>query len=92
MGGYSSLAIGADGFPVVSYLDSTLFGLRVAKCNDAACSSSRTITTVDDPANAVGLYTSIAIGADGFPVISYYDVSASTLKVIHCGTASCFAP
>lgn len=92
VGGYTSIAIGTDGYPIVSYLDSTLFALRVAKCNDASCSSSRTITNVDDPANSVGIYTSLAIGADGYPVISYYDLSASALKVIHCRTASCFAP
>lgn len=47
------------------------------------------ITTVDDAANEVGLYTSIAIGADGLPVISYYDASAHALKVAKCGTRSC---
>jgi hypothetical protein len=41
-----------------------------AKCVNAACTGVSTITTVDDPANFVGYYTSIAIGADGLPVIS----------------------
>jgi hypothetical protein len=35
---------------------------------------------VDDPANDVGSYTSIAIGTDGRPVISYWDITAGALK------------
>lgn len=92
VGTYTSLAIGTDGFPVISYWDNTASSLKVAKCNDAACSSSRTITTVDDPSNSVGQFTSLAIGTDGFPVISYRDPSAGALKVMKCHTASCFAP
>jgi hypothetical protein len=54
----------------------------VAACNDPACAgANENITTVDDPANSVGEYTSIAIGTDGNPVISYYDATADSLKV-----------
>jgi hypothetical protein len=89
VGLYTSIAIGADGLPVISYRDSTAGALKVAKCADAACTGA-TLTTVDDPpANLVGFYTSIAIGADGFPVISYYDVTASSLKVAKCVNAAC---
>ena len=73
VGRYTSIAIGTDGFPVISYYDDTAGALKVAKCVNAACTGTSTITTVDDPANDVGCYSSIAIGTDGFPVISYYD-------------------
>ena len=87
---FSSLAIGADGFPVISYWDRSAGTLKVAKCNDAACAgANETITTVDDPANQVGEYNSLAIGTDGFPVISYYDATADSLKVAKCNNASC---
>ncbi len=90
MGWYTSIAVGADGFPVISYFDHTAHALKVAKCNDAACAGSdETITTVDDPANEVGDYTSIALGVDGFPVISYYDDTAGALKVAKCNDAAC---
>lgn len=89
VGAETSIAIGADGLPVISYFDSTAGALKVAKCNNAACAGGATITTVDDPANSVGSSTSIAIGADGLPVISYYDGAAGALKVAKCGTRSC---
>lgn len=89
VGEYSSLAIGSDGLPVISYLDFTANALKVAKCANAACTGAATITTVDDPANAVGYYTSIAVPSDGRPVISYLDLTAAALKVAKCANAAC---
>ena len=88
VGLYTSIAIGADGFPVISYYDETAQRLKVAKCTTASC-STRTLSVVDDPANAVGRYTSIAIGADAFPVISYYDDSSDALRLAKCNDAAC---
>ncbi len=90
VGWHTSIAIDADGRPVISYFDNTANTLKVAKCADAACFTA-TITIVDDPANEVGLYTSIAIGADGWPVISYYDLTAGDLKLAKCDDAACQA-
>jgi len=89
VGQYSSIDIGADGFPVISYFDNTAIALKVAKCTNAACTGSATLTTVDDAANNVGYFTSIAIGVDGLPVISYYDDTAGALRVAKCGSPSC---
>jgi hypothetical protein len=91
VGEYSSLAIGADGLPVIAYYDQGLLSLKVAKCQTAACNGAVTITQVDNPANTVGQYASIAIGTDGLPVISYFDATAGTLKVARCGNAACNA-
>jgi hypothetical protein len=91
VGEYSSLAIGADGLPVIAYYDSGLLSLKVAKCQTAACNGVVTITQVDNPANTVGQFASIAIGTDGLPVISYHDATAGTLKVAKCGNAACSA-
>jgi hypothetical protein len=89
VGYYTSIAIGTDGLPVISYQDSTAGALKVAHCGNFACTTGNTITTVDDPANFVGHFTSIAIGTDGLPVISYQDSTANALKVAHCGNADC---
>jgi predicted regulator of Ras-like GTPase activity (Roadblock/LC7/MglB family) len=88
-GYYTSIAIGTDGLPVISYQDATALALKVAKCANAACTGVPTVTIVDDPANAVGYYTSIAIGTDGLPVISYQDDTAGAFKVAKCANAAC---
>ena len=89
VGAWTSMAIGTDGFPIISYYDSTAGDLKVAKCNDFACTGGgETITTVDHVAN-VGLLSSIAIGADGLPIISYQNNTTKTLKILHCGAADC---
>jgi hypothetical protein len=92
VGYYTSIAIGTDGFPVISYYDGTNGYLKVAKCDNASCSTAcgagSVCTTVDSSTN-VGIYTSITIGTDGFPVISYQNANNGYLKVTKCGNASC---
>ena len=87
----SSIALGPDGLPVISYNDTTAGTLKVVKCGNAACSNGNTITVVDDPAGILAQGTAIAIGADGLPVVSYHDQTAGTLKVAHCGNIACSA-
>jgi hypothetical protein len=88
VGYYTSITIGTDGLPVISYWDFTNGDLKVAKCGNASCSSGNTITTIDS-GGWVGLNTSIIIGTDSMPVISYYDGTNGDLKVVKCGNASC---
>jgi hypothetical protein len=90
LNGPTSLAIGIDGFPVISYVDQTNGFLKVARCNDVACAGEdETVSVVDDSANAVGYGSSLAIGADGFPVISYWDSTADNLKIAKCNDPAC---
>lgn len=84
----TSMAIGADGRPVISYSDSTNGNLKVVRCTTAACQSSSRVT-VDNSSNDVGSFSAIAIGADGLPIMSYYDTTAGNLKVAKCTIASC---
>jgi hypothetical protein len=91
VGLFTSIAIGPDGLPVISHWDSTAGALRVTKCGNAACTAGNVSTTVDNPANNVGAHTSIAIGADGLPVISHWDSTAGALRVTWCGNAACTA-
>ena len=48
-----------------------------------------TIATTVDSTGDVGKYTSLKLNSDGFPVISYYDVTNETLKVAVCEDATC---
>lgn len=88
VGWYTSVAIGSDNLPIVSYYDNSNNDLKVVHCGNAGCTSGNTTTTIDSSGN-VGSYTSIAIGSDTFPVISYYDTTNQDLKVVHCGNTSC---
>ena len=88
VGLYNAIAVGTDGNPVISYYDSTNANLKVAKCGNADCTSGNIVTLMDSM-GAVGQHTAIAIGLDGAPVISYYDVTNQTLKVAKCTNAFC---
>ncbi len=72
VGRSTSITIGTDGFPVISYLGLPNT-LKVAKCVNEACTGTSTITTVDPATGTNNIFSSIVIGADGFPVISYGD-------------------
>ena len=50
--------------------------------------TANTATTVDS-AGCVGEYTSLTIGADGLPVVAYYDATNYVLNVLHCGNTAC---
>lgn len=88
---FTSTAIGADGLPIISHHDRTAGALRVTHCGNAECTADNVSTTVDDPANEVGWYSSIAIGTDSLPIVSHYDANSATLRVTHCGNAACTA-
>lgn len=98
--GTGSMVLGADGYPVFSYSKSANLKtcLWVAKCTDAKCAGSIIRTQVDsseslnkraEPRTMVGKYSDIKIGSDGFPIVSYFDAWANTLKVLHCGNSAC---
>jgi len=88
VGTYNSVAIGADGLPVVSYRDNATPGLTVAKCGAAPCSTGTVTRTTVDTGN-VGFHGSIAIGAGDMPVISYYDAGNEALKLLRCTSTDC---
>lgn len=93
VGAFSSIAIGFDGLPVISYHDRANGKLKVAHCNDAACSGEdEIVTTLNDAEASTGVNTSIAVGDDGYPVISYQQITSpwdGVLKVAKCNDASC---
>ena len=88
VGSYSSIAIGVDGLPIISYADETNWDLKVVHCGNGQCSSGNTITAVDT-AGIVGDYTSLTIGTDGLPIISYHDISATALNALKCSLLDC---
>lgn len=89
VGSHSSIAIGTDGFPVVSHRDATIGGLRLTHCGNATCTTGNTSVTLDNPPGDAGYSSSLAIGADGLPVVSHLDASTHTLRVAHCSGVTC---
>ncbi len=89
VGQYTSIAIGTDGNPVISYYDVTNQDLKVAKCGNPACSAGNVINAVDTNGTLVGWETTIAIGPDGNPVISYYEMGTGALRAARCGNPAC---
>jgi len=87
VGKHSSIAIGTDGLPLISYYDATNGNLMVAHCDDVNCTSA-TLSTLDSIGD-VGLYTAIAIGGDGLGMIAYRDATNLDLKYAHCDNINC---
>jgi hypothetical protein len=96
-GQHNSIVVGTDGRPLIAYQEVINDDLKIAYCGDESCStgcgSGATCLTVDGdgaPGGAdVGVYNSLAIGADGLPVISYQDRANLDLKVMKCAKPSC---
>ena len=84
-----SITVGVDGLGLIAYNESPFSGgdLKVAHCNDAACTSA-TFSTIDSVGN-VGAFPSITTGADGLGLISYDDGTNVQLKVAHCSDVEC---
>jgi hypothetical protein len=79
--GNTSIAIGTDGNPVISYHVSSV--LRVTRCRDPLC-----LTSVQNDVDTGGAHNSIAIAPDGNPVIAYPQPGGS-LSLALCGDPNC---
>jgi len=73
VGEYTSLALDSNGYPHISYHNSTT--LKYAAW-DGSVWTNRTVDSTGD----VGEYTSLALNSSGYPSISYRDVTNDDLK------------
>jgi len=98
VGQYSSVVRSNSNYAYISYYDATNGNLKVARCTNMNCNSS-TILVVDgtDIINGqeedVGLWSSITVLMDDYPVIAYAKASqagsASQALVAHCTSSTC---
>lgn len=87
VGDHNAITIGSDGLGIISYMDLDTVSLKVAHCENIACTEA-TVSTIDTVGD-VGYSTAITIGRDGLAIISYYDNYHQTLKVAHCDNLAC---
>lgn len=89
-GAHSSLQLNASGNPVIAHFHALPIGdLKLAYCTAGCYTATPTwqLTTVAS-VGTVGLYVSMQLTASGAPVISYYDLTNTVLKLATC-TANC---
>jgi hypothetical protein len=91
VGEYTSLALDALGYPVVSYQEGSNGDLKVLHCNDANCVGVG--ESIASPQFGGAFDTSIALDAAGNPVVSYRslanDLVNFELRLLHCNDANC---
>ncbi len=81
-GAYTSLAFAEDGTAWVSFYDQATKTLRYAKRHPTLHAWSAGLADAGEGASKdAGLFSAIAIAADGSPIIAHYDKGASTLRV-----------
>jgi hypothetical protein len=92
VGFHVSLAVAPDGNPVMAYVgdrNDPRGDLKVAACGDPTCSTGNTVTVVDKSGQVGDGDAALVIGADGLPVVAYYDTADHGLKVVGCGNPAC---
>lgn len=89
VGSYTSLVLGSDGLPRISYVDTTNGNLKFARCTNTDCSTK--VVSVVDSGGGIDEVTSLALGQDGFPRISYYHDGNDDLKFARCTNEDCTA-
>jgi hypothetical protein len=87
VGGYTSIAIGADGLGVVANekIASASEAVKVAHCSNVVCSTA-TVATLEAAPNVFG--TALTIGVDGLPLVGYWKQN-SGLVAVHCSNVFC---
>jgi len=90
VGSDTSIAIGADNLPIISYYDATNQDLKVVHCAVVSCATHDTPVALDTTASVTS-FTAIAIGAGGLPVIAYRGTSNNVLRAVECTDPACLA-
>ena len=91
------IAVGIDGFPIMAVFEFRPLGtfqLSTLHCADQACASGTesAIQMWTEGFSGWG-FPSVAIGADGLPIIAYNElgISSGSLRVAHCVDIACEA-
>jgi hypothetical protein len=94
VGDYTSIAVDPSGDPVISYRDLTNTALKFAICDLSASANANCDQTADwatvtvESDGSMGVYSAIAIDADGNPMVSHHDATNTALKFAACDLAA----
>lgn len=89
---YLTGAVQPDGTPIDPRT------LKLAHCGDTACTAASIVTVATDAGQQAGFDVTnsfphtvigIAVGTDGFPLITYYKWDTKDLAVVHCTNVTC---
>lgn len=90
VGRFTSIALDDNGYPVIAYQDLTHRDLKLIRCADKHCADTEAMDIkVLVSEGLVGLYNSLQLDSQGRPVISFYDATVGTLKVLRCDQPVC---
>jgi hypothetical protein len=89
VGLYTSLVLDAEGNPVISYYDATRSRLKILRCDDPACRGNEAANIATPDPGAAGWYSSLALDAQGNPVVAYFDSAAGRIELLHCDDPKC---
>lgn len=84
IGTYSSLALDENNFPIISYYDEDNFSnndLKFARSSSLTGAPGSWTSIKVDIDGIVGRYTSLILNKDGYPIISYYRSTDSSLNL-----------
>jgi hypothetical protein len=88
VGRNTSLVLDDVGNPVIIYYASDE-GLRLLHCDDPNCAGDESDNITTSVTGETGWFSSLALDAEGNPVISYVSFSNNQLKVLHCDDPNC---
>jgi hypothetical protein len=89
---FSSIAVGPDGMPNITYFAGTTNALKFLKCSDPGCKSGAFQTLIASGVDVTN--TSVSVGRTGLPVIAYREAESAVaggLRVLACSTPFCAA-
>jgi hypothetical protein len=86
VGSWNAVALRPDGRGFVAYADTTNAALKVASCDDRACTSAA-LATIDT--GGPFAHVSVAIGPADRPVVAYHHQPTDALRLALCADAAC---
>ena len=85
----TSIQLGINGFPVIAHYASAQTELRISFCTSWSCTGIAHTVELDVGFPSAGMNPSVTIGPHGGPMVSYYDVTNSSLKLAVCYDGWC---